>query len=279
MGPGLIITVRMLRSSQIEMSSHMPFVWMVLHFYHSHMEPVWPKRSRTGCMLPVTSQPSSYLPQELWLHVSHMGHTTTRVLPHSTSSLQLTFCFLSAHLLFIRQLFALDFSQTFTVSGLHSKSANGLLLNRLSGENEIRMGVVIENVRFITSCWWGVTSKQEEILKWNSRNIVLQVGRMLDVCFLFAINTYTHSVHGLIVMHATIFLRWEKYDNLDLYWSPDLECGSNYSIHILYSILHSLVTLPIWFYDFVYKVKWLKLFSKNLFNCNKCFIDKCLIIT
>lgn len=40
MGRVLIITERMLRSSQIEMSSHMPFVWMALHFYHSQMEPV-----------------------------------------------------------------------------------------------------------------------------------------------------------------------------------------------------------------------------------------------
>lgn len=81
-----------------------------------------------------------------------MGHMTTRVLPHSTSSLQLTFCFVSVHLLFIRQLLALDFSQTFAVSGLYSDSANGLSLNRLSGENRIHMGAVIENVRFITNC-------------------------------------------------------------------------------------------------------------------------------
>ncbi len=58
MGTGVIITVRMLKSSQIEMSSHSPFVWMVLHFYHSHLEPVWPNCSRSGCMPPVNSQPS-----------------------------------------------------------------------------------------------------------------------------------------------------------------------------------------------------------------------------
>lgn len=121
MGPVLIITERMLRSSQIEMSSHMPFVWMALHFYHSHMEPVWPSRSRTGCTPPVNSQPPAYLPQRPWLYVSHMGRSTTRVLPHSTSSLQLTFCYVSAHLLFIRRPHALYFSQALAVSGLRSK--------------------------------------------------------------------------------------------------------------------------------------------------------------
>lgn len=94
-----------------------------------------------------------------------MGHMTTRVLAHCTSSLQLTSCFVSVHLLFIRQLFVLDFSQTFTVSGLHSKSANGLSLSRWSGENRIHMEVVIENVQLIPNCWWGVTSKQEKTLK------------------------------------------------------------------------------------------------------------------
>lgn len=178
----LIITVRM---SQIKISSHVPFVWMVLHFYHSHMEPVWPNRSRTGFRPPVTSQPLSYLPHELWLYVSHMGHMTTRVLPHSTSSLQLTFCFVSVHLLLIRQLFARDFLQTFAVSGLRSESANGLSLSRLSGENRIHMGEVMENVGFVRICWWGVTFKQEEILKRHSWNVVLEVRRMLDVCFWF----------------------------------------------------------------------------------------------
>lgn len=198
MGPGLIITVRMLRSSQIEMSSHMPFVWMVLHFYHSHMEPVWPNRSRTGCIPPVNSQPFSYLPLKPWLYVSHMGHTTTRVLPHCTSSLQLSFCYVSVHLLFIRQLLALDFSQTFAVSGLHSNSANGLSLNRLSGENRIHMGLVIENVLFITNCWWSVTSKQGKTLKRHSW-IVLEVGRMLDVCLLFSLSTYTFMCARLLL--------------------------------------------------------------------------------
>lgn len=174
MGHSLIITVRLLRSSQIEMSSHVPFVWMVLHFYHSHMEPVWPNRSRTGCMPPVNSQPFSHLPQKLWLYVSHMGHTATRVLPHSISSLQLTSCFVSVHLLFIRQLLALDFSQTLAVSGLHTNSANGLSLNRLSGENRIHMGAVIENVWFITKCWWGVASKQE-------KNIEMALGSWEDI--------------------------------------------------------------------------------------------------
>lgn len=159
MGHSLIITVRMLRSSQIEMSSLMPFVWMVIHFYHLHMEPVWPNRSRTGSTPPVDSQPLIFLPQKLWLHVSHLGHRTTRFLPHSISSLQLSFCFVSVHLLFIRQLLALDFSQNLTVSGLHSNSANGLSLNRLSGENRIHMGVVTKNVLFITNCWWGVISQ------------------------------------------------------------------------------------------------------------------------
>lgn len=192
MGHSLIISVRLLRSSQIEMSSHVPFVWMVLHFYHSHMEPVWPNRSRTGCMPPVNSQPFSYLPQKLWLYVSHMGHTATRVLPHSISSLQLTFCFVSVHLLFIRQLLALDFSQTLAVSGLHTNSANGLSLNRLSGENRIHMGAVIENVWFITKCWWGVASKQEHFF-WNGTwNFVLEVGRILGACLLFAIRTLTY---------------------------------------------------------------------------------------
>lgn len=93
MGRGLISTVRMLGSTQIEMSSHSPFVWMVLHFYHSHMEPVWPNGSRSGCMPPVNSQPLSYLPQKLRLYVSHRGHTTTRVLPRSSSSLQHSFLF------------------------------------------------------------------------------------------------------------------------------------------------------------------------------------------
>lgn len=160
MRPGLIIIVRM---SQIEISSLMPFVWMVLHFYHSHMEPVWPNRSRTGFRSPITSQPLSYLPHELWLYVSRMGHMTTRVLPHSTSSLQLTFSFFfSVHLLFIRQLFVRDFSQTFVVSGLRSESANGLSLKRLSGENRTHMEVVIENVWFIRNRWWGVASKHEK---------------------------------------------------------------------------------------------------------------------
>lgn len=157
---------------------------MVFQFYHSHMEPVWPNRSRTGFRPPITSQPLSYLPHKLWLYVSHMGHMTTRVLPHSTSSLQLTFCFVSVHLLFIRQLFARDFSQTFAVSGLHWKSANGLSLNRLSGENRIHMGVVIETVWFMRNYWWGVACRQKKTLKWHSWNVP---GSWEDVKYLFLI--------------------------------------------------------------------------------------------
>ena len=120
-GLALIIIVKMLRSSQIEMSSHVPFVWMVLHFYHSHMEPVWPSHSRTVC------RPLTYLPLERLLCVTHTAHSTTRALPHCTSSLQLNLSFVSVHLLFITRLFALDFSQTSTVSGLHSQICKWLV--------------------------------------------------------------------------------------------------------------------------------------------------------
>lgn len=78
--------------------------------------------------------------------VSHMSQTTTTVLPHSISSLQPSFCFVFVHLLLIRQLLAPDFSQALAVSGLHTNSANGLSLNRLSGENSIHMEAVIENL-------------------------------------------------------------------------------------------------------------------------------------
>lgn len=125
-----------------------------------------------------------------------MAHMTTRGLAHSTSSLQLTSCFLSVHLLFIRQLFALDFSQAFTVSGLHSKSANGLSLSRWSGENRIHMEAVIENVWFITNCWWGVTSKQERTLKWHLWNTVQEVRKMLDASYLLLI--HMHVSIGLL---------------------------------------------------------------------------------
>lgn len=56
----------------------------------------------------------------------------------------LLFCFLSVHLLFIRQLRALDFLQTLAISGRHTNSASGLLLNRLSSDNRFHVEAVIE---------------------------------------------------------------------------------------------------------------------------------------
>lgn len=64
-GPSLIIMVRMPRSSEIKMSSHVAFVWTVLHFYHPHMESVWPNSSRTGLGLPVTLRALTYLLHKL----------------------------------------------------------------------------------------------------------------------------------------------------------------------------------------------------------------------
>lgn len=219
---GLIITVRLLRSSQIEMSSPMPFVWVVLHFYHPHMEPVWPEHSRTGCMPPLNSQPFGYLPQKRWLHVTHIGHATTRVLPHSISSLQLTFCFVSVHLLLIRQLLVHDFSQTLAVSRLHMNSANGLSLNRLSGENRIHMGTVIENVWFVMIWWWGVTSKQKEYtLQQNSWNFVVKVGRTMAAClYLLLIHKYicvaiNHNWLEKVIFNCTCTKRQHLCQNMN----------------------------------------------------------------
>lgn len=64
----------------------------------------------------------------------------------SSSSLRLSFfvCFLSAHLLFIRQLHTLDFPQTSATSGHHANSASGLLLNRLSSDNRLHVAAATE---------------------------------------------------------------------------------------------------------------------------------------
>lgn len=72
----------------------------------------------------------------------HRGFAT-QSLYHFYSSL---FCFLSVHLLFIRQLRALDVPQTLAISGRHTNSASGLLLNRLSSDNRFHVEAVIEKV-------------------------------------------------------------------------------------------------------------------------------------
>lgn len=56
----------------------------------------------------------------------------------------LLFCFLSVHLLFIRQLRTLDFPQTLAISGRHTNSASGLKLNRLSSDNRFHVEAVME---------------------------------------------------------------------------------------------------------------------------------------
>lgn len=58
----------------------------------------------------------------------------------------LLLCFPSVHLLFIRQLRALDFPQTLAISGRHTNSASGLLLNRLSSDNRFHVEEWLKNV-------------------------------------------------------------------------------------------------------------------------------------
>lgn len=125
---------------QIKMSSPEAFVWMALHFYQSLLEPVWPRRSRNACI-------------QAHLRRSDVGHSGQRSTVKavkgfchtvSLSSYSLLFCFLSVHLLFIRQLRALDFPQTLAISGRHTNSASGLLLNRLSSDNRFHVQAVIE---------------------------------------------------------------------------------------------------------------------------------------
>lgn len=106
------------------------------------------------------SQPLSYPPRRLWLYV---GHATTRALPHTISSLQLTFfrfCFCTS-----------AFDQT---SGLRLIPRRPRqcrvsvqvpqMACRLT-DYQVKMefiwgGAVIENVCCITRCWWGVTSRK-----------------------------------------------------------------------------------------------------------------------
>lgn len=120
------------------MSSPEAFVWMALHFYQSLLEPVWPKRSRTACI-------QTHLRR---MDTGHSGQRSTGVLPHSLFIIftAYIFVFFSVHLLFIRQPHALDFPQTLAISGRHTNSASGLLLNRLSSDNRFHVEAATEKV-------------------------------------------------------------------------------------------------------------------------------------
>lgn len=81
----------------------------------------------------------------------------------------LLFGFLSVHLLFIKQLHALDFLQTLAISGHNTNSASGLLLNRLSSDNRFHVEAVIEK-SLKTNCRWSFGGKVE-LLKWPSNKL------------------------------------------------------------------------------------------------------------
>lgn len=152
--------------SQIEIVSHKPFVWMVFHFYHSHMQPVRPSRSRTGHLgsgnlsasqLSASRATTVRRPRVSYDHMGFFCHVV-----HHLYSL-LSFCFVSVPSAFHQTATRCDFSQApRIVSGLRSKSANGLSLSRLPRGNRIHMGAEMEDVWFTRRCWWGVASEQRK---------------------------------------------------------------------------------------------------------------------
>lgn len=120
------------------MSSPEAFVWTVLHFYQRLLEPVGPTRSGCACTQARLRR----------MAVGHRGQRSTRAVPHSLFIIftAFFFCFLSAHLLFIRQLHRLDFPQTSATSGHHANSASGLLLNRLPSDNRFHVEAATEKI-------------------------------------------------------------------------------------------------------------------------------------
>lgn len=179
----LIVSKRLLGPWLIEMSSHMSFVWMVRHFYHSHMVPVWPECSRTACesgkgkkerkigKKKERKKERSSSRSVIWLRRSRpygwsCGHQDfwTRTPSSLRLTLLLLFPFASAS----------DQPTARTAappSALHANSANGLSLSRLPGENGIHMETVImiENVcsvnRALMRCHFLLGKKEKETKK------------------------------------------------------------------------------------------------------------------